>query len=33
MGVETRVAQFRNFLSEKLNTIGGIAKYDGLVDL
>ena len=31
--VETRVAQFSDLLGQKLDTVGGIAENDGLVDL
>lgn len=31
--VETRVAEFGNLFSEKLYTVGRVAKNDGLVDL
>lgn len=31
--VEARVSQLGDFLSEKLDTIGGVAEDDGLIDL
>jgi hypothetical protein len=31
--VETRIAQLCNLLSEKLDTVGGVAENDRLIDL